>query len=155
MAKISPFEIEGFDELNTKLKKLSDSVKRTEVLAIQKKQAAPVRAAFKANLPVGATGVLGKSVRVKAVPKSASGGNPLINIAPRITGKNAGWYRYMVVKKGQKLSGRGPGSRKGVAKVVENARNRTLQQMGAGLLKRNTEAVAKLVQKKIDKLSVI
>lgn len=152
MASIDLFKVEGFNELNEKLKQLSDKVKRKEVLAIQRKIAEPVRRAFMDNLPKR-TGTLGKSVAVKAISEKKTKGNPVIAIAPGKRGKNDGYYKFFVIKKGQKTGSIRRGSRKGINTVVKESRDKTLSQIASGALKENTAQVAKLIQKKIDSLS--
>lgn len=161
------FNIEGFDELNKKLKLLPDSVKRTEVLKIQRRLAKPIAEAYSRKLPIGnkshtrytkgggkttyERGNLARSVRVKTVGKAAAKGNPSIQILPDKTSKGDGYYRFMVVKRGFKGSGRG--SRKGANTVVEEARNATLAQTQAMTTKEAEQKTAAYIQKQIDKLA--
>lgn len=154
MATLNVTEVTGFTELNTKLKKLKDSVKRKEVLAVQRKLAAPVRKAFAANLPKD-SGTLSKSVAVRTVPARKSGGNPAVAVVPGKRGKNDGYYKFMVIPKGSKPGSRKRGSRTGLNTVVTQARNKTLSQMESGLLATSEKEMQKFMQKKIDKLSVI
>lgn len=152
MAKVSPFDIEGFDALNKKIKQLPDRVKRKEVLAIQKKLAKPVQTAYAGNLPKR-SGTLSKSVAIKAVSARRSGGNPTISIAPGKRGKNDGYYKFMVVPKGTAVGSNKRGSRKGLNTVTPEARDKTLKQSQSGLTREAEAKVAAYIQKKIDKLT--
>ncbi|WP_271856076.1 hypothetical protein [Patiriisocius marinus] len=162
-------KVEGFEELNAKLKQLNDGVKRNEVLKIQRRLAKPIAAAYSQKLPQsnkphtryvkggGKTtytpGNLSRSVRVKTVGKRAAKGNPSLQILPDKTkgGRNDGYYRFMVVAKGFKGSGRG--SRKGKNTVVEQARNATLAATQGRTTKEAEVKTAAYIQKRINKLS--
>ena len=154
MAKIDVTQIEGFDVLNKKLKRLEDSVKRREVLSLQKKLAAPVRKRYGENMPV-ASGTLSKSVSVRTIPSRKSGGNPAIAVVPGKRGKNNAYYKFMVIPKGSSPGSRKRGSRRALNTVVTLARNRTLSQMENGLVASSEKEVQKYMQKKIDRLSVM
>lgn len=153
VAKIDVFQVEGFEELNAKLKQLPDRVKRKEVLAIQRRLAEPIRKAYAANLPES-SGTLGRSVAVKSVSIRKSGGNPAIQVVPGKRGKNDGYYKFMVIRKGDSPGSTDRGSRKGMNTVVTASRNRTLAQVGDNVAKDAEGTVAKYVQKKIDSLSI-
>lgn len=153
MARIDLFEIEGFAALNKKLKQLPDNIKRKEVLAIQRKIANPIRKKYEDNLPKR-KGTLGKSVAVQSVRASKVEGNPAIQIAPGKRGKNDGYYKFMVTEKGAKPGSNKRGSRKGLNTVTKQARDKTLRQVQSGAVKENEVQVAKLIQKKIDNLSI-
>ncbi|AGO49131.1 structural protein [Cellulophaga phage phi39:1] len=144
--------VEGFEELNAKLKKLSDSVKRKEVLGLQRQLAKPIQKAYAANLPVD-SGTLSKSVAIKTVSIKRSGGNPVISVEPGKRGKNDGYYKFMVIKKGSKPGSIKKGSRRGLNNVVTDGRNKTLKQISSGVVNSSEATVVKYVQKKIDKLS--
>jgi HK97 gp10 family phage protein len=152
VANLNVTEVKGFDVLNKKLKKLEDSVKRREVLGIQRKLAAPVRRAYAANLPKR-TGNLSRSVAVRTIPRRKTGGNPAIAVVPGKRGRNDGFYKFMVIPKGTKTGSRKRGSRKGLNTVVGNARNKTLTQMENGLVESSEKAVQRYLQKKINRLS--
>lgn len=154
MAKIDVTQIEGFDVLNKKLKRLEDSVKRREVLSLQKKLAAPVRKRYGDNMPV-ASGTLSKSVSVRTIPSRKSGGNPAIAVVPGKRGKNNAYYKFMVIPKGSSPGSRKRGSRRALNTVVTLARNRTLSQMENGLVASSEKEVQKYLQKKIDRLSLM
>lgn len=156
-------KIEGFDALNRKLKQLPDRVKRTEVIKIQKQVAKPIIKAYSAALPVGekdkkrfgrtyVKGTLSKSVKAETVASRHTGGNPSIVIRPAKKGKYDPWYRFMVVKKGQKTGGIQKGSRQGINTVVEEARNKTVSA-NAIAEKQAADKTAKYIQKQIDRLS--
>lgn len=162
MAKTDFFEIEGFKELNAKLKRLPDKVKRTEVLKIQRRIAKPLEKAYAEALPVGKVdkkrfgtvypkGTLSKSVKTATVPASKVGGNPSVVIRPGKKGKHDAFYKFMVVRKGFKGSGRG--SRKGANTVVEAARDKALANVGARAQKEAVDKTAAYIQKQIEKLS--
>jgi len=154
VAKIDVTQIEGFDVLNKKLKRLEDSVKRREVLSLQKKLAAPVRKRYGDNMPV-ASGTLSKSVSVRTIPSRKSGGNPAIAVVPGKRGKNNAYYKFMVIPKGSSPGSRKRGSRRALNTVVTLARNRTLSQMENGLVASSEKEVQKYLQKKIDRLSLM
>lgn len=154
VARIDVFKIEGFDELNRKLKQLPDRVKRKEVLAIQRRIAKPVQAAYSANLPKR-SGTLSKSVAIKAVSVRRSGGNPIIEVVPGRRGRYDAYYKFMVIRKGDNPGSTARGSRKGINTVVPDARDKTLSQLSARGVADAEGKVAQYVQKKIDQLSVV
>ena len=159
-------DIEGFDELNAKLKALPDRVKRLEVLKIMRRQATPIVTAYRAKLPVGSKshtrytkggqrttyqpGNLRRSVGKKAVNPRKTDGNPVLVVRPLQGRRNDGYYRFMVVPKGFRGSGRG--SRKGSNTVVPDARNAALSQSGDQVAQAAQVKVAGYVQKRIDQL---
>lgn len=152
MARIDVTQVEGFAELNKQLKRLEDSVKRREILGLQRKLALPIRRAYAANLP-SSSGTLARSVAVKTVPIRKSGGNPVVSVVPGKRGKNDAYYKFMVIDKGARPGSRKRGSRKSLNNVVTKARNKTIQQMESGLIDNTEKQTAKYLQKKIDKLS--
>lgn len=163
------FEIEGFDELNRKLKQLPDRVKRREVLKIFRRLSKPIQQAYRQNLPKGTKphtrytkgggqttyqpGNLAESVNAQTVSLKYSDGNPSIAVRPSKKGSADGYYRFMVVRKGFKGSGRG--SRKGANDVVPQARDATLQQTGGKATAEAREKTAAYIQKQIDRLSSV
>jgi hypothetical protein len=153
MAKLDLFEVEGFNELNRKLKLLPDRVKRSEVLKIQRQLAKPIQRAYAANLPVD-EGALSRSVAIRSVSIRRSGGNPIINVLPGKRGKNDGYYRFMVIPKGSRPGSRRKGSRKGMNRVTPEARDKTLQQTETGVVSEGERKIGAYVQKQIDKLSI-
>lgn len=152
MARIEVTQVTGFNELNRKLKTLTDRVKRTEVLKIFRRLARPVVRQYRANLPKG-KGVLQRGVGVKTVPASKVGGNPVVSVLPGRRGSADPFYRFMVVPKGTKTGSNKRGSRRGRANVVPIARDKTLQAMENGLVEYGGKETAAYVQKQIDKLS--
>lgn len=152
MAKSDLVEIEGFDQLNKKLKRLDDKVTRREVLKLQKRWAKPLVKAYSNALPKK-SGTLAKSVKAATVPARKVGGNPSIVVRPGKKGKNDGYYKFMVIRKGSRPGSRKRGSRKGLNTVVEEARDKAIQQAGPVARKEAVEDTAKYIQKQIDKLS--
>lgn len=153
MARVNVTQVEGFDELNRKLKQLTDSVKRTEVLKLMRTLARPLVLAYRSKLPVD-SGKLRASVAVKTIPGRKTNGNPAIAVVPGKSGKNDAYYKFMVIPKGTKLNGSGRGSRKGVNVSVPLARNAALKSVEEATVSKSEVAAAKLVQKQIDRLSV-
>jgi hypothetical protein len=154
VAKIDVTQVEGFDELNRKLKRLDDSVKRREVLTLQRRLAKPVQQRYASNLPED-SGTLSKSVAVKTVSARRSGGNPSVVVRPGKRGRYDGYYKFMVIRKGDRPGSIERGSRKGINTVTEKARDKTLSQLGTGLVTAAEDKTAAYLQKKIDKLSAI
>jgi len=161
---VGGFEVEGFEELNKKLKQLPDRVKRTEVLKIFRRLAKPIEAAYSAELPVGVKdkkrfgtlypkGTLSKSVKTETVPSRKVGGNPAIAIRPGKKGKYDSFYKFMVIKKGTKTGSIARGSRIGKNTVVEEAKNRAWSRTEGRTTKEATEKTAVYIQKQITKLS--
>jgi len=145
-------QVEGFDKLNQKLKRLRDSVTRREVLKLMRRLSRPLVLAYRQVLPKQ-SGTLSRSVAVRTVPGRRSGGNPAIAIAPGRSGRNNGYYRFMVIPKGTTLSGGGRGSRKGVNTVVPRARDTALRTVAPSVVEKAQTSAADLVQKQIDRLS--
>lgn len=152
MANLKVTEIKGFAELNAKLKKLEDSVKRKEILGLQRKLAKPIQTTYAAALPKD-SGNLSGSVAIKTVSASKSGGNPSIVIRPGKRGRHDGYYKFMVIRKGDKPGSTRRGSRKALNIVVGTARDRTLSQLQTSVTKEAELKTAKLIQKKINRLS--
>lgn len=164
MSKLDVTQVEGFDELNKKLKQLPDRVKRTEVLKIFRRLAVPLVKAYAAELPVGSIdkkrfgtlyprGTLSKSVKTETVPSGKAGGNPSIAIRPGKKGKYDSWYKFMVVKKGTKTGSNARGSRIGKNKVVEEAKNRAWSRTQGKTTQEATDKTAAYIQKQITRLS--
>lgn len=163
MAQIDVTKVEGFQELNRKLKKLDDRVTRREVLKLQRRLAKPIIQAYSSNLPEGTrdkerfgttypAGTLKRSVKADTVPIRASGGNPAIAIRPGKKGKADSWYKFMVIPKGSKPGSINRGSRKGKNTVVSEARDKTLASVGT-ISKKYVDQTAKYIQKQINRLS--
>ncbi len=164
MARIDVTEVEGFEELNRKLKQLPDRVKRTEVLKIQRRLAKPIIEKYKSELPVGTRdkerfgntypkGTLGKSVKADTVPARKADGNPAIAVRPSKKGKFDSWYKFMVIPKGTKTGSNARGTRKGINTVVEKARDRVVNMLGPQTQREALDKTAKYIQKQIDRLS--
>lgn len=161
------FRVEGFEDLNRKLKLLPDRVKRTEVLKVMRRLAKPSITAYRGALPVGKKSHtrytsgggkttynprnLAASVKAVTVSIRKSRGNPAIAVRPAKTSKGDGYYRFMVVRPGFKGSGRG--SRRGSNVVVPRARDRALSQIGGKTTREAEVKTARYVQRQIDKLS--
>lgn len=154
MARLDITEVRGFDNLNRKLKKLTDRVKRTEVLKVMRRLARPVVSAYRQNLPKD-SGTLQRSVAVKTIPGRKTNGNPAVAVVPGKSGRNDAFYKFMIVPKGTRLGSRRRGSRKGKTTVVPAARNRTINAMESGLVTQASEKTAEYVQKQIDRLSTL
>lgn len=153
MAKTNDlFEIDGFGELNRKLKRLDDKVTRREVLKIQRQLAKPIIKAYAGALPKR-SGTLAKSVKAVTVPARKVGGNPSVVVRPGKKGKNDGYYKFMVIRKGAKPGSRERGSRKGMNTVTEEARDEAVSVAGTQARKEAVDKTAKYVQKQIDRLS--
>lgn len=164
MASSDLTKIEGFKELNAKLKRLPDKLKRTEIIKIQKRVADPIIKAYAQALPVGVKdkkrngttyqkGTLSKSVKAVTVPARKVGGNPSIVIRPAKKGKLDPWYRFMVIRKNSRPGSRAKGSRIGLNTVVDKARNKAIRSVGPAAEKKAADKTAIYIQKQIDKLS--
>lgn len=161
--KLDVTQIEGFEELNRKLKTLPDRVTRREVLKLQRRLAKPIIQKYSGNLPEGNIdkkrfgttypgGTLKKSVKIDTVPIRASGGNPAIAIRPGKKGKWDAWYRFMVIPKGSSPGSVNRGSRAGKNTVIDKARDKTILEMST-IPKKYIEETAKYIQKQINRLS--
>lgn len=144
--------IEGFTQLNAKLKRLDDKVTRREVLKIFRRLARPVVLKYRANLPKE-SGTLAKSVQVRAVRSRFTGGNPVIAINPGKSGRNDGYYRFMVIPKNTVLGSIKRGSRTGKNTVVPMAKSRTLSQVRNGVTRGAEKQTARFIQTQINRLS--
>ena len=154
MARLDVTRVEGFEELNRKLKKLADSAKRTEVISILRRLARPVVATYRSKLP-NDEGVLQRSVGVRAVPKRFTGGNPAISVRPGKRGRNDAYYMFMIIPRGSSPGSTRRGSRKRLNTVVTTARDKTIRAMEGGLVENAEKETAKYIQKKIYKLSTV
>ncbi|WP_435624476.1 hypothetical protein [Flagellimonas sp.] len=154
MATVDLTRVTGFTELNEKLKKLDDSAKRREVLGLLRKQARPAIVEYRNQLP-DAGGTTRRSVGAKTVPRRRSRGNPAIVVAPGKRGRNDAYYRFMIIKKGDRPGSTRRGSRQGLTTVVPGARDRTLVNVRGTIAKSSEIAMARYIQGKIDKLSLV
>lgn len=88
-------EIEGFEQLYAKIKKLPDSLKRRELLKIYGQVANPTLKAAKALVPVK-TRNLQKSIKKRIGRKGINKVNAAIFVGPWADGKFNGWYGAIV-----------------------------------------------------------
>jgi hypothetical protein len=157
-------KVEGFTELNRKLKQLDDKITRREVLKIQRKMAKPFVPAYSDELPLSnrviknpestyKAGKLKESVSVETVPAQKVGGNPQVVVRPSTKGKKEGYYRQMVVDKGIKIGSNKRGSRKMINTVVDKARDRVASQRNSSTTAKYEKQMQKFIQKQINKLS--
>jgi hypothetical protein len=157
-------KVEGFAELNRKLKQLDDKMTRREVLKIQRKLATPLVRAYRDELPQSnrttkrfgnsyPPGNLKKSVAKETVPSRAVGGNPQVVVRPSTKGKKGGYYRQMVVDKGTEIGSNKRGSRKMINTVVDKARDRVVSQRNSSTTAKYEKQMQKFIQKQINKLS--
>lgn len=151
VARVDVTSIEGFEELNRKLKRLPDRVKRIEVNKLLRRAVVPVVSAYRRQL-VEDSGTLRRSTGVKTVPSRKSGGNPVIAVRPGKRGRNDAFYKFMIVRPGTKLGSTARGSRRGKNTVVPDARDRTLASLPNNVADDAADKVGKYVQKQIDRL---
>lgn len=154
------FEVKGFDELQAKIKKLSnDKDKRKPVIAILRKSAASTIKAARVLAPKY-TGIGSKSIKFEVLRRSKV---PMGIVGPRSSGKYDGWYLRQFVIPGHNIYREGfKRNRQGnraynatgaKSKVAPNFFMNKAQQLTQGRV--TTEAVAnmeKFIQKQIDKL---
>lgn len=154
------FEVQGFEELQAKIKKLSnDKDKRKPVIAILRKSAASTIKAARVLAPKD-TGIGAKSIKFEVLRRAKV---PMGIVGPRSTGKYDGWYVRQFVIPGHNIYKAGfKRNRQGnkaynasgaKSKVAPNFFMNKAQQLTQG--KVSVEAVAsmeKFIQKQIDKL---
>ena len=145
--------VKGFDELSRQIKKLGDSPKRTEILAIQRKISRPLVVKAKAETPVGKTGRLKKSIGFK---RGKSRNVIQSWVEPKIKAgdsrKNSGAWRSHFVHDGTKVRIAKKGGNRGAIKAnpfLERAYNSLKSHLVSGY----RIDMTKYIQKKIDKLS--
>ena len=157
-------KVEGINELVSKLKRLDDKVTRREVLKVQRRSAKPIVVAFRNELPEGdrsktrfgttyPAGTLKKSVKAETVPATKVGGNPQIVVRPSTKGRAAGWYRFMVIRKGTKTGSTQRGRRTGINTVVSKARNRVVAMRNALVTRDYEVKMAKMLENQINRIS--
>jgi HK97 gp10 family phage protein len=167
-------EVEGFAELQNKLKTLSnDKSKKREVIAILRQVANSTVKAVRQNAPISKKphkargkmiqpGNLKKSIGVIVGKKGDAKNNPTVYAGPRAKGKNNGWYGHFVelghnvYKKGFKRKrSKGANNSAGMTNTTKaNAfMQRAYQQTGGRVLKESEQRMVKFIQKRIDKLS--
>ena len=133
-------EIKGFDELQAKIKKLSDDKdKRKPILAILRKSAKSTIDAARQLAPKD-TGVLAKSIKFEVMRRAAV---PMGIVGPRSTGKYDGWYGRQFVIPGY------AGTKKVDPNFFMNRAQAKTQNQVIGKAIPQTE---KFIQKQIDKL---
>ncbi len=151
------FEITGFQELQRKLLQVNDRVKKKEVLSVLRKMARPyVRAGRSGDyVPVSKKphlvsgkrtrkviqpGTLRKSIGTITGKKGRARYNPTIYVGPRTNGKNDGWYGHFVDE----------GTANGIR--PKHFMQKIYASQG-DMDKKTADAVARHIQKVIDRLS--
>jgi hypothetical protein len=173
------FEIEGFQELERKIKQLgNDKDKKKEILVILRKKARPVVRAIKQETPVSkkphyargkliSPGNLKRSIGNITGKKGRSRINPTIYVGPRTRGVNDGWYGHFV-HDGVNVYNEGfkPGKKAGDAAralsvrgaVSHTTQGNPFQERGwrkvkSGVIKDTERSMQRFIQKRIDRLS--
>lgn len=173
-------EIEGFNELQAKIKALPDKVKRQEVLKILGQVANPTVAAARSEAPISKKphvqagkrthkvikpGNLKRSIGKIRGKKGQARVNAVLYVGPRARGSNDGWYGgiveggHNVYNKGFKRKSRKSGSSKRYAAkaigfVKPNPFMERAYSRTKGTVTKDAEVkVAKYIQKQIDRLS--
>jgi len=154
----SIFEIEGFDRLQAKIKKLgSDKDKRKPMLAILRKSARSTINAAKALSPKD-TGVGARSIKFQVLRRSRI---PMGIVGPRSLGKYDGWYVRQFVIPGHNIyrtgfkrkHRKGANDKAAISKVAPNFfMNRAQQQTQGLVIGKAIPQTEKFIQKQIDKL---
>ena len=94
------FEVQGFDELQAKIKKLgNDKDKRKPIIAILRKSAQTTIKTARALAPKD-TGVGEKSIKFEVLRKASI---PMGIVGPRSSGKYDGWYLRQFVIPGHNI----------------------------------------------------
>ncbi|WP_435263459.1 HK97-gp10 family putative phage morphogenesis protein [Tenacibaculum sp. nBUS_03] len=150
------FEVEGFDGLSSKLKKLGDDkTKRKPVERILMRLANPTLKLVKSKAPVSKTphilkrknqrfgtwvlpGTGKKSIGKKVMRKAK---NPMVSISPRSTKRADGWYLRQFVIPGTKKIASNP--------FIDQA----LEQTKSGVTKDAEKRMSKFIEKEVKKLS--
>ena len=153
----NPIKVEGFDELKRKIKKLDDSVKRREIIKIQKKVAKPLVEKAKLEAPEGPTGNLVDSIGI-VVGRSKV--YPNIYVTARVKGGNKGKGNHAhLVHEGTTLrrrKGRGKKNRsKGSTGVMPSNPFliRAFNSARSGLIANYEKEIAGHIKRQIKKLS--
>lgn len=145
-----PIKVDGFDELQRQIKKLPDSLKRTELIRIQKKVAKPLVEKTKLTAPEGPTGNLVDSI---GTVTGRSKKNPNIYVVPRVKGrfKRKGRHANFVHE------GTAFRRKKGGAPTGSMPKNAFMQRAydatKSGLIRNYEKDIAKYIQRRINKLS--
>jgi len=156
MKKKSLIEVDGFEELQRKLKQVSDRVTKREILSLLRKMARPyVRTGRSSGIvPISKhkhivsgkrtrqviePGNLRKSIGTITGRKGASKVNPTIYVGPRVKGKYDGWYGHFVDQ----------GTKTGIT-----PRNymKKIYDRQTGIDEKTAKALAKHIQKIIDRV---
>lgn len=169
----SMFEIEGFEELQKKIKNLADDKsKKREIVGILKQVAKSTVDAAKQNAPTSKKehkargkiiqpGNLKKSIGTITGKKGTAKDNAVVYVGPRAKGKQDGWYGHFVeyetnvYSKGFKRK-RKKGANNGAAIRKTKAdpfMARAYNQTKGGVTQDAEVKVARYIQKRIDKLS--
>lgn len=149
--------VEGFEELKSKLKQLPDKVKGREIEKIMRRVARPTLLAARQQAPVGKTGKLKKSISITRIRyrDAAFAG---VKVQPS---RRKAFYAHFVefghniYRKGfkrKRRKGANAGSAVGKTKAnpfMERARTTTVP----GAVPKAQKALAKYVQSAIDRLS--
>ena len=150
-------EIEGFPELQRKLKLLPDRVKKKHILSILRKQARPyVRTGQKSDIvpksekphivsgkrtkKIIQPGNLRKSIGTITGRRGRAKTNPTIYVGPRAKGNHDGWYGHFVDQ----------GTNTG---IKPNLYMQKIYRSQSGMDDKTAEAVARNIQKIIKKIS--
>lgn len=168
-------EIQGFNELQQKIKLLSDDrSKKREVIALLRRVASTTVRTAKQNAPVSTNphvarnkkinpGNLKKSIGIIVGKKGEAKDNPILYVGPRAKGANDGWYGHFV-EYGHNVYARGF-KRKNRKKGADNSSHaksrtkavpfmqRTYEQTGGKASQEAAVKIAAYIQKRIDKLS--
>ena len=155
----SIYEIEGFDELQRKIKSLPDKVKKKEVNKILRKAAKSTVDAARAFAPKR-TQNLSKSIKVATMTRAKV---PMVVVGPRSKGKYDGWYGRQFVIPGHNIYKAGfSRNRKGnkkyndanaAGKVAANPFMEKAFNATGGLVSQKAVAsTEKYIQKQIDRL---
>lgn len=149
------WELEGFDELQRKLKKLPDKIKRREVVKILRRAARDTVKEARSQAPKSKKahvfrggkrfepGNLRKSIGVQVARKSR---NPMIFVKPRSSGKYDGFYGRAFVIPGHKT--RGKGRRVPADPFMNRAQEKTQGKVSSESVK----GVEDYLKKQIDRL---
>lgn len=167
-------EIQGFAELQEKIKKLADPKdKKRELVAVLRQVALTTVRVAKAETPISKKphvarkkvinpGNLQKSIGTIVGRKGSAKDNPTVYVGPRAKGSNDGWYGNFVAlghniyKKGFKRKrSKAANNAAGVSSTTKanNFMKRAYEQTQGNVSAELETRVAKFIQKRIDKLS--
>lgn len=168
-------EIQGFNELQQKIKMLSDDrSKKRELIALLRRVAASTVRLAKQNAPVSKKmhvarnkkinpSNLKKSIGIIIGKKGQAKENPILYVGPRAKGANDGWYGHFVeyghnvYARGFKRKKRKKGADNSSFAIsrtkANNFMQRTYEQTGGKVSQEAAVKIAAYIQKRIDKLS--